>query len=184
MLLNFCKLCGWKPFIPIRTWLFPKVRTLAVVGLWWSFKKIRESCALHPRKSFGAVSVVWRSSKAENWLLPMVLIDGEDVDHLTDKCRLPSYLVVGIEKFWNENLMTNCSMNCQSWTRIIGHGIIHFPKLTTHPAVCGWDLSLFTIFFHYCCLSLIFLISKNCNELSKEKKSTSWKNTEEFSALL
>ena len=40
----------------------------------------------------------------------------------------------------------------------------------THPAVCGWDLSWFTIFFHHCCLLLIFLISKNCNEISKGKK--------------
>lgn len=40
----------------------------------------------------------------------------------------------------------------------------------THPAVCGWYLSWFTIFFHHCCLLLIFLISKNCNEISKEQK--------------
>ena len=39
--------------------------------------------------------------------LSLITLIDEDVDHLADKTRLPSYLVVGIEKFWNEYTMTN-----------------------------------------------------------------------------
>lgn len=47
------------------------------------------------------------------FLNPTALI-GEDVEHLADKTRLPSYFIVGLEKFCNKYSMTNYSLNYQS----------------------------------------------------------------------